>query len=692
MKKLLPITLLASALPFTAVAANKSVPAPGSEPASSISLMSDAQDVCKFTVIVDKDETKKTSPSFMALIKDDMISYATYSGDKRTYNVPSGKYILQAIFNDVDNAGAIIFLPVEVEDGKEIHINSAMADKEITTSMLLPSGEKAVLKRSADDTDYNIETLELDIHITYDGISKGSTQMVIQNGGEKYIDVAKIRTNVSDAAGEVFYAVRAISPGDSPVTYFYMVSSSLDKAAEPLTLTNDPADYHKVNLDVVTRTQAYDPDNDYAEDYDVSFSVFNSAATMAGGISATLSKDAEVYACAAPTDFDALHVLMQINTTEHYYLDEETWDEQYGCLATPQFGFSDDGIVYYATQIGNPYHNDEPVWETLPVNPALTFVGGSDIKFGDNFAVCVSAVEYESWADVPFSYIVPACYYGNYGESRSIDVVKATTQIRFNGVEQELPNGSVYDWADRWAQSEHEPGTLTYVFTNNNFSIDGIAGSNVCEVSFTVGADDAEPPTVQRVMFRSADGSVTNQFDDVAGATLAIVGGDFIRNRESVSTGAYPMTFTYYTFADVECAAAYAPNGTSDFSPLAIDVDPEKFFMPGFGEYVSADLSQVNVESANSWYDLKVTLTDKAGNTQVQTISPAFKIEKLSGVNAIESDSAAEIYVDNKKIVAADGSAVDLYNTLGAKVANDNLRSGIYIARTADACIKIQVK
>lgn len=720
MKKLLPVSFIATILPFAAIAGHRAVPTPLNQGEAVIlktvnfngvtseiipgrndacpqltsqpALLANDEDICKFTVIVDKDETNKTSPSFMALIKDDMVSYATYSGDKRTYNVPSGGYLLQAIFNDKDNAGAVIFLQVDVEDGKEIHISSAMADKEITTAMLLPSGDRAVLKKSADDSDYNIETLELDIHITYDGISKGSTQMVIQNGGEKYIDVAKIKTNVDDEHGEVFYAVRAISSDASPVIYFYMVSSSLDRVTESLTLTNNPDNYHKVDLDVIERTKAYDPENDYAEDYEVKFSVYNSSSTMAGGVSATLTKDAEVYACVSPTDFGMLHPLMQINTTEHYYLDEETWDEEYGCLVTPLFGFSENGIEYFATQVDNPYHNDKPVWETLPVNPSLSFAGTPDLKFGENFAVCVSAVEYEPWADVPFSYIVPACYYGNYGESRSIDVVKATTEIKYNGVFQDIPGGSVYDWAEQWAQSEHEPGKLTYIFTDNNFSIDGIAGSNVCEVSFTEGTEDAEPPTVQRIMFRTSDGNVTNRFEEVAGATVTIVGGDFIRNRESVNTGAYPMTFTYYTFADVECTAEYAPNGTSDFNPMTLEVDPDKFFMPGFGEYATGVLSQVCVESANGWYDLRVSLTDNAGNTQVQTISPAFKIEKLSGINTVECVSSTTVLVENNRIVSTDGSAVEVYDIVGARIPNDNLRAGIYIAKTADKCVKVQVK
>lgn len=62
--------------------------------------------------------------------------------------------------------------------------------------------------------------------------------------------------------------------------------------------------------------------------------------------------------------------------------------------------------------------------------------------------------------------------------------------------------------------------------------------------------------------------------------------------------------------------------------------DASKTRIQGFGDYYSTTLSTIDNKSTNCWYDLKFELTDQAGNSQTQVISPAFKIgTNTSGVN-----------------------------------------------------------
>lgn len=462
----------------------------------------------------------------------------------------------------------------------------------------------------------------------------------------------------------------------------------MDKVDKSIVLENDPKYFHKVSTDVIAHTPAYDKLGNGNNVLGINFHAFSPEASFVGGLGAELTPDREIYVCEAPIDLSVLHPFTQLYTFD--YSDEDEWI--FDGINTPFFAYTDKGIEYYAMQANNTYKMDKPQWETLPYDPALTFAGNDNIKFGDNFAVCVTAVQTDSWAVVPFSYMAPECYYGNYGENRLIDLDVTEASVKYNGEVQDMGDSDLYSWAEQWAQNDHTPGLMTYIFTNKNISIDGMTGQNVCEVSFTEGAEDTTPPTLQRIMMRDGADMVTNKFETEKGATVNLVGGDFIENEESLDIGGYyPMTFTYYTFAEADWIVEYAPYGSTEYHPFEVNADPAKFFMPGFGSYMTGSLEQVTEKSDNGWYDLKVTLTDKAGNTQMQTISPAFKIENLSGISEISAGSNGFAVVNNS-IVSNDGSEVEVYNLTGAKVVNAGLRPGIYIARSESGCAKVAVK
>ena len=76
--------------------------------------------------------------------------------------------------------------------------------------------------------------------------------------------------------------------------------------------------------------------------------------------------------------------------------------------------------------------------------------------------------------------------------------------------------------------------------------------------------------------------------------------------------------------------------GTDEWNALEVSCNDE-WSSANFGYFYEASMGQVTEHSPNGWYDLKVTLTDEAGNLQEQTISPAFKINTLSGIGKMKS-------------------------------------------------------
>ena len=99
--------------------------------------------------------------------------------------------------------------------------------------------------------------------------------------------------------------------------------------------------------------------------------------------------------------------------------------------------------------------------------------------------------------------------------------------------------------------------------------------------------------------------------------------------------------YGYEPLANIE--VEYSAYGKNDWSALDISENPEKFFMPGCGECYEANLASVNQKSATGWFDLRISIRDSTGNHQTQTISPAFKIEELAGVETIGiGESAAD--------------------------------------------------
>ncbi|MDD6928449.1 MAG: T9SS type A sorting domain-containing protein [Bacteroidales bacterium] len=285
-----------------------------------------------------------------------------------------------------------------------------------------------------------------------------------------------------------------------------------------------------------------------------------------------------------------------------------------------------------------------------------------------------------------------------YGEACPINSVKCKTYLVGNQEEMEMsPNyigryGEIHG-ADQFVleKSEEEVGDDAYAMTiiNRNISVDGLAGMNKTRILIYEEKADHVPPTLQMLQFKNKQGNVTDRFKNPADGVIEIAGGDFAFNPVVENYAGY------FTCTPVDVKVEYYPHGTSDAKKtLAVEQVPNYYFMPGFGYFYRGSLESVpNATSQKQWYDLVITITDPSGNEQTQTISPAFCITGLSGVEPISSQKTQVTIEKDRIITKNQGTALELYNVDGQQIAisdqgeiiTRDLPSGVYVIKIINA-------
>ena len=141
------------------------------------------------------------------------------------------------------------------------------------------------------------------------------------------------------------------------------------------------------------------------------------------------------------------------------------------------------------------------------------------------------------------------------------------------------------------------------------------------------------------------------------------------------SAGDFNWDTNWFVCEEVDVKAEYAPYGTGSFKEIEIEEVPELFLMPNFGYCYRASLDQVDSPSDNGWYDLRLTVTDRAGNSQSQVIEPAFNIRKVSATERIDGESM------EYTVFSIDGVKVGEVSSVSETAF---LKDGIYLLRSKD--------
>lgn len=241
-----------------------------------------------------------------------------------------------------------------------------------------------------------------------------------------------------------------------------------------------------------------------------------------------------------------------------------------------------------------------------------------------------------------------------------------TVSVACDGKEICSAPGDFVKWLE-WGNGE----TYTMQMEMSNVLIDGnIPGVNKAALSYK--SADGYIPTVTALQLRDGD-KITDRFDNSSKASLEITAATFSFN------GMKKFNFK----APTAVRAEYAPHGSSEFSALQVTEIPEYFYLPGYGNYYTAALNQINRGSDDKWYDLRIIVEGADGAVQTQTLSPAFRLEDWT--NSVEMTAAVSSKCD---VYSVDGRVI----ARGAEgVGALNLDPGIYIVKEGGKARKIRV-
>ncbi len=369
-----------------------------------------------------------------------------------------------------------------------------------------------------------------------------------------------------------------------------------------------------------------------------------------------------------------------IYTTVVYNYGEETWEnEEYVALlqslpltvGNGQAIFANNGSDIYGYEYSEEVDEmgrdvtTQPFWPTHPVFSYPVEKKKENLGNSCPMLLC-NPLQYEmtyNWEDEDGNPVSQTyrnwefsfCYQGRYGETKD-DSGLADVKIKVDGEEAITANGAFY------AQLEQLiTGVIDATIDKEGIVVDEMEGSNKAQLHYTAGAEDQNPPTVTMLGFRAENGDITDRFATAAEGTLEFSAGDF---NFSLTPNNY-AAFDRYAPESVE--VSYSPYGEDNWNELAMEEVSENYW-PTMGWFYTGSLASVTGEGLNGWFDLKIRLTDAAGNWQEQVISPAFRIDDLaySSVVTITPDKVG----DNA-----------IYNLAGQRMRGglESLPHGIYI-------------
>ncbi len=428
---------------------------------------------------------------------------------------------------------------------------------------------------------------------------------------------------------------------------------------------------------------------------------------MEGTFSIDLGKDAPVKLYIDPftseqNEEERVDMMVMAQYGDHMYEIEEDWGDE--IVTTPMTAFTlgswfmihEDKEIEYINKGHDAYGNfsfqkdpdEEDIYE-LPGHPVFSFLPADrKIIYGNSCPInAVMAQNYfEEDAGGKLSFI-DCCYIGRFSEIRMSDYQALETSIKYNGTEVCNDYSKLNEWAWNWTNEHHPDGELQAKFINNNVEVDGIPGKNVTVVKYDQRKEDWTAPTLQMLHFRNIDQNlITDRFDKAEDGVLEFAGGDF--NFKT------PEDKSYFDCQPMTIQVLYAPYGTETWKELPIKEIPEYYRYPAFGYFYRGELSAVTENSANNWYDMKLILTDQSGNMQSQLISPAFRIESVTGITSQQDDTYkvyatdGYLYINNTENLSVSiydiaGQCMGRYEKDERPIPVCGLSSGIYFIEMA---------
>ena len=282
--------------------------------------------------------------------------------------------------------------------------------------------------------------------------------------------------------------------------------------------------------------------------------------------------------------------------------------------------------------------------------------------FGNSSPILVLMTQLRDWDGSTIISMSPQAWVGRYGEVRNCDNMTAISKVvdgEGNILFDSTIGGHMGNWVFDYFTTPHNPGPLNCEFVDTNILIDGeISGCNRTTMEIDETRDDNCTPTPQMLIFKNTGGEIIDRFNEATDGVIEFSAGDFN----------WLDDIGRFTVEEADVKVEYAPYGEDVWKPIEVEEVPEYFYMPGFGYFYRGSLGCVDMPSSNGWYDLRMTLTDKAGNRTVEHISPAFKIGTGSGVKNVAVDGIKVWVADEEIRTNADAASIEAYTLDGRKL------------------------
>lgn len=640
------------------------------------------------------DKTKYAQPN-NAIFWNGNDSYGIYGEDgvdEYELQLPAGTYYMHAGFTSgrMDTPlTVIIHEAVTVADGDVVVIDAAEATELFSFKPVLPDGQ-------------NVEpsTAKVNDMGEFDGYaSEGNVSAMVVNSsvdlsvyGKMYNlfgEFEKVEYpdgTVIDGSAQ-FNILLNRCPEDVTVEYAYVfitkdgenaIGAISAQASNPGMVTNVVSDYEKITYSF--NDPAYQTDE--AKDFKSFYLIYSDKDYISGTTYiSTKAKSCDFWFAKGGAVKKNVAPIMAMGCQVNFFDFEVAGNPTIG-MTTPPIGIIDGGgelviggynyavdkvnVVWEVNLSGglNPFVNND----AMSIKPATSVTYGNSVPF-------TSFLSYAAKDDVPddFASSWDWNFVGAMGEVRNGDKTNSDTRVLYNGEEIFSSYADMNMW--EWFGNNPAPGTYDINIENRNVTVDGeIPGRSVCRTHIDMAQADFQPPVLSWLQYRDKQGQLCDRFDKAEGSIVFTAGKlDYQINQDW-------MTEMAFTDADFTVKVMYSPNRYGDWQELTAVENPSNFFAAGYGKYFTVDLAQIVRNSSNGWFDLRFELTDAVGNSQIQSIEPAFKIEALTALEKISSDDETEISVVDGMIVAPEGSRV--YNLSGIECVMGQLQSGLYIVVT----------
>lgn len=346
--------------------------------------------------------------------------------------------------------------------------------------------------------------------------------------------------------------------------------------------------------------------------------------------------------------------------------------------------------------VTNAFYLSNSDFSVNPLAPGHTLFSYTPDEVGTNVygnsvpILSMTSADYCALMGVPnYRWNLPTffSYMGRLGENRVSDWIIADFDVELDGASGLKDFNLQYMTMGIMNMFQADPalvGDWKWRIENTNIDVSGVEGSNITEIYFSNANEESDAPTMRFLQLRDKDGNITDRFATAGDGIINFAAADYKVSMDPVygNPGVEPKPVT----VKVE----YAPYKSSDFVEIDVEELPEQFMNGGLGYIYTATTGSVDRKSDNGWFDLRFTVTDLAGNSQVQTLSPAFRIDDLSGVEDIIYNGDDEIRVEGRNIIMpADGIVFDSTGTI---VGNRDLAAGVYFVKTPRTVRKVLVK